>query len=655
MPLRDHVPPIDDRRFEDLLAEVRARIARYTPEWVPDPVWTDVNDSDPGITMAQVFAWLAEMLTYRMNKVPELNYIKFLELIGIELTPAWPAVAHVTFPVDPTFAAETVIVPLRAQVSAEATDGGPPVVFETDRALVALRARLIDVLVHDGYSAALATAANDDGESGFQPFGPRADVGSALMLGFNEALPAGEQIDLTVWVQSDLGRTAAVTCGDAVPAPARVAWEYWNGATWEALERLDDQTNAFTRSGRLVLKAPPANAMQSVSVPPAPVPEFWLRARLDTSQYERAPTIRAVRTNTATATQAETTVNEVLGGSSGRPNQTFQLDNVPVLLDTLQIEVDEGRGWQPWTRVDDLLGSGPNDPHYVLDRTSGEVRFGDGFHGRIPVANVDNPLASIVARTYRFGGGKRGNVPARALATMLTSVDGIDQSQVHNPYPASGGRAEETLREAKLRAPLALRSRNRAVTAADFEHLATQVGNVKRAKALAFHHPDFPGVQVPGVVTVIVVPEGDADDAAPMPSDATLRAVCKCLDDRRLLTTELYVVRPTYQTVKVLTDVVVEPDADLAEVRDKIEQTLRTYFHPLTGGETEDGWPFGGTIFYSRVYQRVFTVPRVQSIERLVIVLDGREQPECRNVDLLPTALVTSDGHRVTVRYAFEA
>ena len=101
MPLNQAIPTIDDRDFDSLLAEVRTRIARYTPEWTP--VWTDVNDNDPGITMVQVFAWLAEILTYRMSKVPELNYIKFLQLLGIELSAAEPANAEVTFPVKSSF------------------------------------------------------------------------------------------------------------------------------------------------------------------------------------------------------------------------------------------------------------------------------------------------------------------------------------------------------------------------------------------------------------------------------------------------------------------------------------------------------------------------------------------------------------------------
>ena len=112
MPLADHIPNIDDRSYDSIVAEMRTRIARYTPEW--KPVWTDLNDSDPGITLLQVFAWLAEMLAYRMNQVPELNYLKFLQLLGIELRPAEPAEAEITFPVlTDASRRPTVIVPQR--------------------------------------------------------------------------------------------------------------------------------------------------------------------------------------------------------------------------------------------------------------------------------------------------------------------------------------------------------------------------------------------------------------------------------------------------------------------------------------------------------------------------------------------------------------
>src|SRR5205809_1668462 len=59
-----------------------------------------------------------------------------------------------------------------------------------------------------------------------------------------------------------------------------------------------------------------------------------------------------------------------------------------------------------------------------IDRNSGEIRFGDGVNGRIPVANVSNPGANVVASQYRFGGGKNGNVAAGALKTLLNSIPG---------------------------------------------------------------------------------------------------------------------------------------------------------------------------------------------------------------------------------------
>ena len=83
MPLT--VPNLDDRHYQELLDEALARIPVHTPEW------TNFNQSDPGHTLIQVFAFLAETLLYRANRVPELNRQKFLKLLGVSLRPASPA------------------------------------------------------------------------------------------------------------------------------------------------------------------------------------------------------------------------------------------------------------------------------------------------------------------------------------------------------------------------------------------------------------------------------------------------------------------------------------------------------------------------------------------------------------------------------------
>jgi predicted phage baseplate assembly protein len=435
-------------------------------------------------------------------------------------------------------------------------------------------------------------------------------------------------------------------------ASATFRWEFWNGSAWQRLSLLKDETRAFTRSGHVFLKTP-NKSLQPVVIAPESRPLYWIRARIERSQYERPPRLLTIRTNTIAVRQAETVRDEVLGGSTGRRDQVFRLANAPVLRDTLRLEIDEGSGPEIWTRVDDFFGSGPADLHYMLNRTTGEIRFGDGRNGNIPVANPENPEGNIVAREYRFGGGKQGNVAAGAIKTLTTSIDGIDTNAVANLLAADSGRDEETLDEAKKRAPHAIRSRYRAVTAEDFELLAMEASSIKRAKALPLYHPDFPGVKVPGVVTIIVVPDGDGP--SPTPSEGTLRSVCAYLDQRRLLTTELYVVKPTYQRVQIRAAIVASDDADLGEVQQQVEQSLLDYFHPLKGGEDGLGWPFGGTIYYSRVTQRCFTIPGVASVTSLVIVLDGEEIPPCTDVTINEAGLLYATEHQIDVSYRFES
>lgn len=653
MPLENDIPPIDNRRYDDILSEVRTRIARYTPEW--SPVWTDVNDSDPGITLAQVFAWLADMLIYRLGKVPELNYIKFLQLLGIELNPAEPAMTEITFPVLESYDEPYVIVRKGTQVAAESGEGEGLVIFETERSLMALTAGLTAVQAFDGYAFANVSGQNDEATQGFEPFGPLAAVDSALMLGFkyDKDFPPHVELNLAVWVFEEASGPPAYDCGlpeTAVFPSARIAWEYWNGSEWRSMGLLKDETQALTRSGHVYLRTPAKQEMQRAAIGKVPEELYWIRCRLERSGYERTPKLMAVRTNTVAASQAETIRDEVLGGSDGRPNQVFRLANTPVLRGTLVLEVDEGDGYRQWTHVDDFFGSSATDRHYVLNRTTGEIRFGDGVHGAIPVGNIENPGANVVAREYHFGGGKRGNVVAGSVNALLTSIGGIDENAVRNLRAAHSGRDEETLEEAKLRAPRSLKSKCRAVTPEDFQELATQAANIKRAKALPLSHPSFPGVKVPGVVTVVVVPDSDAPN--PTPSEGTLRTVCAFLNQRRLLTAELHVVKPMYRHVEMKGQVIAENNADLAEVKQGIENMLLTYFHPLKGGEDKQGWPFGKDIYFSRVYHRVFTVPGVERVERLIIVVDGEEAPECKDVSIPEGALVYSTQHDVHVNYA---
>jgi predicted phage baseplate assembly protein len=663
MPLEP--PNLDDRTFADLFAEARSLIPRYAPEW------TDHNDSDPGITVLQLLSWLTEQSIYRLNRVPERHYLKFLQLLGIQTAPARPARVDVTFtPARPD--ADFVIVPKGTQVAAAGGEDGSPVVFETPQALIALGARLTAVQSFDGYGYTDLTASNNTAGQWFAPFGAHAHTGAALLLGFDSPVDFTDRsVDLTCYVQPRTAERPAVLCehGDLaaeLPPPGEFAYEYWDTLHWEPMSLLADHTRAFTRDGHITVAGPGAAVHKGV-VGQVQASLYWLRIRLVGATYELPPRLQAVQTNTITAVQARTARDEVLGGSDGTPGQgPFVLANRPVLeldqplklrrsdgidvtVTALHLEIDEGSGFEPWLQVTDFVASGPDDPHYVCDATTGEVRFGE--FSRVPLANPANPTGNIVARSYRYGGGRGGNVGAGTVTALQTFAPGI--KSVTNLRPASGGTDEESVTAAKRRAPALLKARDRAVTAEDFETLAmaTPLVPVRRAKALPLHHRQFPDVPIPGVVSVVVVPDGDGP--APVPSEVTLRAVCLHLNAHRLVTNELYVLPPRYRRVKISADIVARPEADLATVSRDLATRLGQYLHPLAGGPDGTGWPFGGTIYYSTLCRVVLDVAGVDRIadNQLVIELDGRVEQFCRDVPIGVGELLHPLTHDLRVRY----
>lgn len=678
-------PNLDDRRFPELFEELRSLIPRYAPEW------TDHNLSDPGITLMQLFAYLGEIILFRLNRVPDLNYIKFLQLIGVEQKPAVPARAELTFTLtSPNIA--TVIIPKGTRVGAQIKPPVPsaaappslppldeqPVVFETDEPLNALGMELKYIQVFDGVNYVEATQANKITGDHYYAFGRLARDGSALLIGFasNNTFPIVE-INLTVRVFVDAATLKEFTCSatETLYYPsASIVWEYWNGAEWRRLIVVKDESRALTRSGHVYFRGPKDIKKDTVGSVSEAV--YWIRCHLVASQYEIAPELDAVLINTVRAIAAVTVTDEVLGSSNGQPNQILTSRNTPIfasppypveerlnqkpfnkaeqatfnqilrereLKKGFLLLVNEGQGTRPWQEVEDFFNSSADDRHYVLRRTTGEILFGDGEQGRIPIAGVNN----IIALYYRYGGGARGNVGAAMITDLQTQPSGV--SEVTNLWAAEGGSDEELLEDTKARAPKELKARDRAVTLQDFEFLARQTPGVRvrRAHALPLYHPQFPDVQVPGVITVIIVPE--SKDSKPLPSEGTLQTVCAYLNQRRLLTAEVFVAPPKYKQVKIEATVLVKPTANPAEVQIKIEAALNTYLHPLTGGADGQGWILGGDVIYSEVFRVVLQVDGVQIIEDLRIVVDSERIDPCQSASIPRDYLIFSDGHDINV------
>jgi uncharacterized phage protein gp47/JayE len=689
MPLE--APNLDDRRFNDLFEELRSLIPRYAPEW------TDHNLSDPGITMMQLFSYLGEIVLFRLNRVPDRNYIKFLQLIGVEQKPATPARAEVTFQlVSP--APPTVYIPQGTQIGAQiemppqsaiATPMLPAapeedVVFETDEPMTAIGAELSAILSFDGRVFTEYTQANLVPDQFYPAFGNEPANGNALYLGFasDHPFPVAE-MNLYVRVFADISNAPAHRCEvstNSISPPTTVAWEYWNGSDWSKLSILKDDSRSLTQTGHLYFISPKGGIPKRVIDPIKPA-LYWLRCRITNAQYEMPPLLDAVLTNTVSVTAVRTIKDEVLGSSNGQPQQVFRLRKYPVFAKPLRpvedrlrwrsaypanpneaeqaeldqklqeqeftkgfwLEISEGDNTHPWEEVVDFFNSTATDRHYRLNRTTGDITFGDGRQGQIPLAGLNN----IAIRYYRYGGSARSNVGMKTITSLQSQIAQVEKTT--NYWFAEGGADEESLQKTKERAPKELKTRDRAVTLADFAVLAEQTPNarIKRAYALPLYNPQFPEFPTPGAVTVVIIPESKAPN--PLPSEMTMQAVCTHLNQHRLLTTEVFVAPPKYVQVKIEATIVARPGANPAAIQTQVQIVLDAYLNPLTGGESGLGWGLGEEVIYSEVFRRILSVEGVQRVDELLINVDGQRQSACASAQIPAGYLVFSDGHDITV------
>ncbi len=122
-------PNLDDRRFEDLVEEGRRRISQSCQGW------TDLTPGDPGIVLLEVFAYLTDILLYRLNRIPDKAFIEFLRLIGLRLYPPAAAGVNLHFKLARP-QNRAVEIPKGTRVTTGRTTSGaePPIFVTTEKA-----------------------------------------------------------------------------------------------------------------------------------------------------------------------------------------------------------------------------------------------------------------------------------------------------------------------------------------------------------------------------------------------------------------------------------------------------------------------------------------------------------------------------------------
>jgi len=662
-------PNLDDRDFQSLVDEAKLLVQRRCPEW------TDHNVSDPGVTLIEAFAQMVDQLIYRLNRVPDRHYVKFLELIGVRLFPPTAARGTATFWLSAAQPA-TVLVRGETEVATPRTDTDDPVVFSTTADLEIVPCAFAAVATAPaGGDAQDLTPAIEAGQQ-VPAFADRPQVGDALLVGLSVAVPS-----CAVLLRIDCP-VGGVGIDPTMPP---LVWEAWTGSGWSACEVDRDETGGLNRPGDVVLHVPPSHEPSLV----ARRRGGWLRCRVTagTPAYTRTPRISAIRAmtvgGTAEIVHAETVRDESLGDSDGTPGQRFALQRRPVVPweepSVLRVALPasrtavtgggqaggaagDGRGEvvEEWLPVRDFAVSGPDDRHFRLEPGTGEVELGPAVRqpdGSVRQYGAVPPLgARLSISAYRVGGGRAGNVTRGVVRVLKTSVPYV--SRVESRHPASGGSDGETMTNARIRGPLELRASGRAVTADDFEALARDVApDAARVRCLAASDE----AAGPGGVRVLVVPRVVTDevgrtsyDELGRPTLELLGRIGRHLDQRRLVGTRLVVEPPAYLGVTVVARVTAEPGRVADEVQQAALRALYGYLSPLTGGPAGDGWPFGRPVHAFDISGVLTRVPGVALVDDLLLFpadpeTGQRQQPVAR-IDLPPYALVYSYQHQVRVQ-----
>jgi hypothetical protein len=637
-------PSLDNRKFQDLVAELTARIPIHNPEW------TNFNRSDPGITILELVAFLLENDIYVANQIPDRNRLKFLSLLGVPLQPASSAVGLVTF-ADARGPATTLtlndgldvlagkvpfrttrgldVLPIETAIFFKRAIDNRPDLLAYYQLLYASQTVAPPAVAVSLYETAAMTA---DGAA------PEDAIDGSLWIALLARTTEKDDLDS---VRRELaGRTLSLGMVPVLPeqgrtlAPSGTAGTGAAGSLRVFVPRLPpggllpddaaDRQPAYEALPVRVVSDPLSGpGVVEVTLPNSPSAlALWSNLQAlesgvgdfppaidDTEQADRVITWLRVRSpvkvlwmdiNCVQVTQRAHVSGEALPDGTGDPDQTVTLAQSPVLPGTVTITITPNLPDavpETWQEIDDLFAAGSEvpapDPSLPPGTTpvpndNVNVYTVDAESGAVRfgdgVHGARPPSGARIRADYDFGVGRAGNLGAGAIATSPALPSGWT---VTNPVPTWGGADAETADDAEKQIPRYLQHRDRLVTAEDYEVLALRTPGVDvgRVEVLPAFHPDLspnlPG-DAAGVVTLMLLPKFDpVQPSAPEPDDIFLDTVACWLEPRRLVTTELILRGPVYVQVQLSIAIEVVPGLAAADVTEAVKSAITDFLSPL--------------------------------------------------------------------------
>lgn len=644
---------LNSETFEDIVEAAVKEIARH------DTSWNNLQAADPGMTLVDLLAWLKAMQHQYMSVIFPESKRRFLELLGMESRPVQcartlvevsGAETDLRIPEESKWRAGELVFENRTPAAALASRLKSVVFRSGERAEQVEAGQLGQGRLFPIFPGLGAEPARE----------PREE----MELFFTDPIPSGWVFSLYVSLQEDPRRTP-VQEGDGFVPLARLSWEVYTGDGWKEAEVVRDDTHGFLFSGLLSLRhegemipleeqgfalrvrllqdgydLPPqvrdirfnvvevfqqdTLVRQDVFQGPAVMEshlglfgrhrvfvkgeEGWQETGFSLEEQDGKQVILPQRESGGETMVISYGLDEpqgvTLGSGTGFSHQRLEFPLVKKGILDLNLLIGRGRGekitFTQWEKREDFYSSGPRDRHFVMDAEEGILQFGDHVQGVMPPKGEGN----ILLGQCRVSRGKEGNIKAGQIRKLDALSPALAALTVRQILPASGGEDGEKLEETLARAEEALRSGERAVTAADYQALLRKIPGliVENSRVLT----GFAGPE-DRRITLVVQGAGRAREQALPSYEENIRRV---MDRHRLLTTQIHVVWPRRVELVVRGRLAAAPYGQDApgQVRRRIEQFVRDL-----------NQNFGSVFSFGELYCAVDLLDCVERIESLSV------------------------------------
>ncbi|MCR5520634.1 MAG: hypothetical protein K6F44_01835 [Lachnospiraceae bacterium] len=297
-----------------------------------------------------------------------------------------------------------------------------------------------------------------------------------------------------------------------------------------------------------------------------------------------------------------------------------------------------------WDEVSSFDRSHEGDRHYILDRQTSRIYFGDGVHVAIPTVTTSTAVR-VLARSCD---GAEANIPADSIDGSMTRVDFL--GGLHSLFPAYGGSSIESVDRAMSRASNIIGSRNRIVTMADYKNeILSFSDNINKVECIIGESVD--GRKKDGLISIVLLMKDfgrgthSFDRIVPKLRDH----LEKCVELTASFDT-IEIVEPIGVAISV--DIWMNKMGDETDyaVGLKLTEALESFLSPVSDA-LHQGWEIGKLPGKSQIMMKLNSLKTGAFIRRLVITgtymdADGSHECDLENLPANKFYVVKSGIHK---------